>query len=166
MHAWLTRSFLALTLALIVSLAASAQQVDERRVALIIGNSDYENVTPLDNPGNDATDLSVALEGLDFEVFLGLDVTDMEMTGLAEKFAAAIETADVALFYYAGHGFQVGGQNYLVPTDARIQKPEDVTDQTVKLQSILDRMEAAPGIKFVFLDACRNNPFEGTLNAV
>ena len=166
MHAWLTRSFLALTLAFIVSLAASAQQVDERRVALIIGNSDYENVTPLDNPGNDATDLSVALEGLGFEVFLGLDVTDMEMTGLAEKFAAAIETADVALFYYAGHGFQVGGQNYLVPTDARIQKPEDVTDQTVRLQSILDRMEAAPGIKFVFLDACRNNPFEGTLNAV
>lgn len=156
----------ALALALVSALQATAQQTDERRVALIIGNSDYELVTRLDNPGNDATDMSVALEGLGFDVYLGLDVTGEEMVDIAEKFAEAIQTADVSLFYYAGHGFQVGGQNYLVPTDAKIQSPADVTEQTVRLQSILDKMEAAPGIKFVFLDACRNNPFEGTLNAV
>ncbi|TMM55559.1 peptidase C14, caspase catalytic subunit p20 [Sulfitobacter sabulilitoris] len=135
----------------------------ERRVALIIGNSDYELVTPLDNPGNDAYDISVALEGLEFEVFLGLDLVHDEMTALTQRFAEAARTADVALFYYAGHGFQVDSANYLVPTDARIASIDDVTGATVPLQSILDKMEAAPGIKFVFLDACRNNPFEGTL---
>ncbi|MEW9922277.1 caspase family protein [Marimonas sp. MJW-29] len=150
----------------LLPLAALAQQIDERRVALIIGNSDYENVIPLDNPGNDASDLSVALEGLGFEIYLGLDVGDDEIVDLTNRFAEAIATADVSLFFYAGHGFQVGGQNYLVPIDAIIQKAEDITEQTIRLQDILDRMEAAPGIKFVFLDACRNNPFEGTLNTI
>ena len=147
-------------------LQASAQQEKERRVALIIGNSDYDLITSLDNPGNDATDMSVALEGLGFDVFYGLDVNEAEMTGLAEKFARAIETADVALFYYAGHGFQVGGQNFLVPVDAKIETPADVTDQTIRLNDILDKMEQAPGIKFVFLDACRNDPFEGAVSEV
>ncbi len=166
MQALLIRSFVVLTLALLLPAIGFAQATKERRVALIIGNSDYELVTPLKNPGNDATDISVALEGLGFDVFLGLDVNGAEMSGLADKFAKAIETADVALFYYAGHGFQVGGLNYLVPTDAEIQKPEDIADQTIKLNEILDKMEQAPGIKFVFLDACRNNPFEGTLTSV
>ena len=145
---------------------AAAQFSDERRVALIIGNSAYEHVTPLDNPGNDATDISVALEGLGFDVFLGLDVTEEETEGLVEKFATAIQTADVSLFYYAGHGFQVGGQNYLVPTDAQIQSPDDIQEQTLRLNDVLDRMTQAPGIKFVFLDACRNDPFEGVVSAV
>lgn len=166
MPAVLISFVVALALAVFSASEGHAQQTDERRVALIIGNSDYELVTRLDNPGNDATDMSVALEGLGFEVYLGLDVTGDEMVNIAAKFADAIETADVSLFYYAGHGFQVGGQNYLVPTDAQIQSAADVTEQTVRLQSILDKMEAAPGIKFVFLDACRNNPFEGTLSAV
>ncbi|KHA50863.1 caspase family protein [Sulfitobacter geojensis] len=157
------RTIAVLTLAVMLPLQVQAQ---ERRVALIIGNSDYDLVTPLDNPGNDATDLHVALEGLGFEVFLGLDITGQEMAGLADKFATAIETADVALFYYAGHGFQVGGQNYLVPVDARIEKPTDIQEQTVKLNDILGKMEQAPGIKFVFLDACRNDPFEGAVAAV
>lgn len=160
------RTGAALLVALLLPIALGAQDIDEKRVALIIGNSDYENVTPLDNPGNDASDMSVALEGLGFEVYLGLDVTDAQMQRLEEQFAQAIETADVSLFYYAGHGFQVGGQNYLVPTNAEIRRPEDLTSETIKLQSVLDRMEAAPGIKFVFLDACRNNPFEGMVNAV
>ncbi|MBB4176024.1 caspase family protein [Sulfitobacter noctilucicola] len=147
-------------------LMALAQITDEKRVALIIGNSDYDLISRLDNPGNDASDMTVALEGLGFEVYLGLDVTADEMSGLAAKFATAIETADVALFYYAGHGFQVGGQNYLVPTDAKIEQAADVTEQTIKLNDILNQMEQAPGIKFVFLDACRNDPFEGTLASV
>ncbi|KIN70290.1 peptidase C14, caspase catalytic subunit p20 [Sulfitobacter noctilucae] len=155
-----------LVLGLLLPGLAAAQSTGERRVALIIGNSDYEHVTPLDNPGNDATDISVALEGLGFDVFLGLDVTEMETEGLVEGFSKAIQTADVSLFYYAGHGFQVGGQNYLVPTDAQIQKPEDIQDQTIRLNAVLDQMAQAPGIKFVFLDACRNDPFEGVVSAV
>ncbi len=82
-----------------------AQQTDERRVALIIGNSNYERITSLDNPGNDAEDISVALEGLGFEVFLGLDTSAEKMIALSNEFAEAIKTADVSLFYFAGHGF-------------------------------------------------------------
>ncbi|GLQ28774.1 caspase family protein [Sulfitobacter pacificus] len=159
----LIRTIAFLMFAVALPLQAQAQ---ERRVALIIGNSDYQQVTPLDNPGNDATDLHVALEGLGFEVLLGLDLTSAEMSELADKFVAGLDTADVALFYYAGHGFQVGGQNYLVPVDAEIQTPQDVQDQTIRLTDILSKMEQAPGIKFVFLDACRNDPFEGAVAAV
>ena len=159
----LIRTIAFLMFAVVLPLQAQAQ---ERRVALIIGNSDYQQVTPLDNPGNDATDLHVALEGLGFEVLLGLDLTSAEMSELANKFVAGLDTADVALFYYAGHGFQVGGQNYLVPVDAEIQTPQDVQDQTIRLTDILSKMEQAPGIKFVFLDACRNDPFEGAVAAV
>ena len=166
MRGLLIKSLVVLAFALSWPLEAVAQQVKERRVALIIGNSDYELITPLDNPGNDATDMHVALEGLGFDVYLGLDVTNEEMSDLAEKFAKATETADVSLFFYAGHGFQVDGQNYLVPTDAQIQKPEDVQQQTVRLNDILEKMEQAPGIKFVFLDACRNDPFEGAVTRV
>lgn len=155
-----------LAIALLCPLLAFAQGTQEKRVALIIGNSEYEQISPLDNPGNDASDMRVALEGLGFDVYLGLDVSGAEMTGLAAQFADAITTADVSLFFYAGHGFQVGGQNYLVPTDARIQQPSDVTEQTVKLNDILTKMEQAPGIKFVFLDACRNDPFEGAVETV
>jgi len=166
MQMLLTKSIVVLSLALLWPFAALAQITDERRVALIIGNSDYELVSPLDNPGNDAADITVALEGLGFEVFLGLDVGHQQMADISEQFSTAIKNADVSLFYYAGHGFQVGGQNYLVPTDARIQRPEDIGEQTIPLSVILERMEAAPGIKFVFLDACRNNPFEGILTSV
>ena len=153
-------------LALCLPLLAAAQQTDERRVALVIGNSDYDLVTSLDNPGNDAQDMSVALEGLGFDVFLGLNVSGEEMSGVVDKFATALADADVSVFFYAGHGFQIGGRNYLVPTDARIETQEDVTAETMRLDDILRRMEEAPGIKFVFLDACRDNPFEGLVNAV
>lgn len=133
------------------------------RVALIIGNSDYQAVASLDNPKNDALDISVALEGLGFQVILGRDLTREGMEQSAADFAQAASDADVALFYYAGHGFQVGGQNYLVPTDARIARPEDATAQTLPVTQILDAMAKAPGLKLVILDACRDNPFGASL---
>lgn len=166
MRGVLVKTVLVLFAVVLLPLSALAQEGQERRIALIIGNSEYEQITPLDNPGNDAVDISVALEGLGFEVFLGLDLSNDEMRGISDQFAKAIQTADVSLFYYAGHGFQVGGQNYLVPTDAQIQKPADIQHQTVRLAGILGQMEQAPGIKFVFLDACRNDPFEGAVTEV
>jgi len=166
MPAFLVRFVATCLCALLWPVLAMAQGTDEKRVALIIGNSDYENVTPLDNPGNDAADMQVALEGLGFDVYLGLDATAGEMSDLADKFATAIQTADVSLFFYAGHGFQVNGQNYLVPTDAKIQRPEDIQEQTIRLTDILEQMEQAPGIKFVFLDACRDDPFQGAVTDV
>lgn len=137
----------------------------EVRVALVIGNSEYETVSSLKNPGNDALDISVALEGLGFRVILGRDLTRAGMMQNAADFAEAAQDADVALFYYAGHGFQVSGQNYLVPTDARIASTEDARAQTVAVTDILKAMTITDGLKLVFLDACRDNPFGASLRA-
>lgn len=146
---------------LAIWLAAPAGWAGER-VALVIGNSEYEAVGSLDNPRNDALDISVALEGLGFDVLLGRDLTQAAMQQITRDFADAAQDADVALFYYAGHGFQVDGQNYLIPTDAAIARPSDVSAQTIAMTGILQAMEQAPGLKLIFLDACRDNPFGAT----
>ena len=132
------------------------------RVALVIGNSEYEAVGSLDNPRNDALDISVALEGLGFDVLLGRDLTQAAMQTMIRDFADTARDADVALFYYAGHGFQVDGQNYLVPTDAAISVSSDAIAQTVAMTAILQAIHQAPGLKLIFLDACRDNPFGAT----
>lgn len=131
----------------------------ETRVALVIGNSAYKNIAALENPRNDALDISVALEGLGFDVMLEIDATQARFEGLIEAFGDKAATADVVLLYYAGHGFQVDGRNYMVPTDAAISSAADVTDQTLKLDQLLQAMERSSGVKLVFLDACRDNPF-------
>ncbi|GAA6159871.1 hypothetical protein NBRC116589_20450 [Ruegeria sp. HU-ET01832] len=154
----LKRCFAALFLMLFSATIALA----DKRVALIIGNSDYVSVSPLDNPINDASDLAIALEGLGFEVFLGTDLTRDEMLSLAESYGTTAADSDVSLLFYAGHGFQVNGRNYLVPVDAQITKPEDIPEQTVQMEEFVNRMERSDGIRLVFLDACRDNPFEGT----
>lgn len=141
----------------------SASAVAETRVAFVIGNSAYKNVSPLTNPINDALDISVALEGLGFDVILGSDQNRSEMRDATDRFAKAALTADTVLFYYAGHGFQVGGQNYLVPVDAAINGPDDIGEETIALSEVLGAMQASKGIKLVFLDACRDNPFGASL---
>ncbi|RCW89009.1 caspase family protein [Paracoccus lutimaris] len=135
----------------------------EGRVALVIGNSDYQAVGALENPRNDALDISVALEGLGFDVILGRDLTREGMLRTTGEFAEAARDADVALFYYAGHGFQVGGQNYLIPTDAAITRATEAVTETVAITDILRAMGQAKGLKLVILDACRDNPFGATL---
>jgi TPR repeat protein len=140
-------------------IAAVAQA--ETRVALVIGNSDYETVSSLDNPRNDAVDMSIALEGLGFEVMLEIDATQARFAELIEEFGARAELADVVMLFYAGHGFQVSGRNYLVPTDAAISSIDDLADQTLGLDQLLRAMERSQGVKLVYLDACRDNPFDG-----
>jgi tetratricopeptide (TPR) repeat protein len=142
---------------------AVTSAVADTRVAFVVGNSDYESVSPLTNPINDALDVSVALEGLGFEVILGINVSGDAMRDAAAQFATAAHTADTVLFYYAGHGFQVGGQNYLVPIDADIRTPDDVASETIALAEILSAMQNSGGLKLVFLDACRDNPFGAEL---
>ncbi|MEX0350622.1 MAG: caspase family protein [Paracoccaceae bacterium] len=141
-------------------LLCATQAIAEKRVALVIGNSDYESVGELDNPVNDASDLAIALEGLGFRVFLGTDLTRDEMLTLAESYGVTAADSDVSLFFYAGHGFQVGGQNYLVPVDANLTSGEDIPEQTVPMGDIVSRMERSAGLKLIILDACRDNPFE------
>ena len=131
----------------------------EKRLAFVVGNSSYETVSELENPINDALDISVALEGLGFEVILGSDTTMEELRQGTEAFSARAADADVVMFYYAGHGFQVSGQNYLVPVDAALSGIDDLQEETVALSDVLGAMEQSRGLKLVFLDACRDNPF-------
>lgn len=129
------------------------------RVAFVVGNSAYATVSELENPVNDALDISVALEGLGFDVILGTDITMEELRAGTRAFAERAATADVVLFYYAGHGFQVSGQNYLVPVDSALTGIDDLQQQTVALSDVLGAMQQSSGLKLVFLDACRDNPF-------
>ncbi len=135
----------------------------ERRVALVIGNSAYTSTASLANPTNDAKALSAALERLGFEVLTGLDTDIHQMIGLVRDFSKALDGADVALFFYAGHGLQVDGNNYLAPIDADLDDRADLDFGTVKLSSILRQMNRHRTANLVFLDACRNNPLAKTL---
>ena len=127
------------------------------RVALVIGNAAYEHVPPLANPRNDAEDMTALLKRLGFAVTEGLDLTDAAMEGRIRAFARRAKVAEVALLFYAGHGMQVGGVNYLVPVDARLADEADLDFEAVALDLVLKSM--GTGTNLVFLDACRDNPF-------
>ena len=108
--------------ALFFLILLAAPALAEKRVALVIGNSAYVHAPALPNPKNDAEALAAALTRLNFEVFAGTDLDKPAMERLLRRFADAAEKADVALAYYAGHGLQVNGRNYLVPVDAKLDK--------------------------------------------
>jgi Caspase domain len=137
----------------------------EKRVALVIGNSHYKNVTPLDNPVNDAKLMAETLRTLGFVIVGGsaqLDLDKTQFDGVVQGFSDQIQGADVGLFYYAGHGLQVRGQNYLVPVGANPARETDVDFQMVDTALVLRQMEGAgTKLNIVILDACRNNPFGG-----
>jgi uncharacterized caspase-like protein len=133
----------------------------ETRVALVIGNADYKAFKPLKNPTNDAADIATALKVMGFKVLKGNDLTRAEMLDLIKRFQAEAKSADAAIFYYAGHGFQVDQKNYLVPVDAAITKAEEVSGQTVDLQQLTTGLENGRSSRLIFLDACRNNPLRG-----
>jgi len=133
------------------------------RVALVIGNSAYEHVSPLKNPKNDAEAISAMLAQLGFKVIKGIDLTRTELEAKAREFALSSRGAEVALFYYAGHGLQVNGQNYLAPVDVELADEADLDFQTVSLDTILRNMERERRTNLVFLDACRDNPLARNL---
>jgi uncharacterized caspase-like protein len=137
----------------------------DKRVALVIGNSSYRNVARLDNPRNDAELLADTLRSLGFVLVGGgaqLDLDKLAFDRTVQAFGAQLAGADVGLFYYAGHGVQVRGENYLIPVDANPTKEADVDFQMLDTSLVLRQMEGA-GTRFniVILDACRNNPFGG-----
>jgi TPR repeat protein len=137
----------------------------EKRVALVIGNSAYQAVPKLPNPDNDAKLMSDTLLSLGFFVVGGAARLDLDKSGFdaaLEEFSRQLVGADVALFYYAGHGVETHGLNYLVPVDAHPQDEADVFAQMVSTSDILDRLEkSSTRINLVLLDACRDNPFRG-----
>jgi uncharacterized caspase-like protein len=137
----------------------------EKRVALIVGNTHYEHSPALSNPINDANDIAEVLKRLGFDVLLGLDLDKRAFDLKVRDFARAVEDADTALFFYAGHGLQLSLQNYLVPVDAAIEREPDLDFEGVRLDLVLKHMELDREGKtnIVFLDACRDNPFTENL---
>jgi len=130
----------------------------EQRTALVIGNSSYSS-GPLKNPVNDATDMAASLQKLGFTVILKKNVNLRGMEDAITDFGNRLKRGGVGLFYYAGHGLQVSGTNYLIPIGARIEKDSDVKYETVDAGRILDEMaNANNGLNIVILDACRDNP--------
>jgi uncharacterized caspase-like protein len=131
----------------------------ESRIALVIGNAAYPTA-PLRNPVNDAKAMADRLRTLGFEVALRTDVTQREMTRAVSQFGQALKPGAVALFYYAGHGMQVRGRNFLIPVDAEIASEASVRSEAVDVDLLLEQLGPAR-LSMVILDACRNNPFEG-----
>lgn len=130
----------------------------EVRLALVIGNSAYENVPELANPKNDATAIADKLRSLGFDVIMGVDLDLNDMRQTVRKFVNKLDEADIALFFYAGHGLQVNGQNYMAPIDATLSTYNDIEFEAVPINLVLSAMERNSKTNLVFLDACRNNP--------
>jgi hypothetical protein len=133
----------------------------DRRTALVIGNGNYANISLLKNPANDATLVATTLKNLGFEVLVGINKSQREMRQLIRDFGQQLrDTGGVGLFYFAGHGVQSNGNNYLIPVDADIQNEADVEDVGIDLNYVLNTMKIGQSVlNIVILDACRNNPF-------
>jgi formylglycine-generating enzyme required for sulfatase activity len=152
-------TLLAITLLLLWASSGLAAPQQERRTALVIGNSAYASA-PLKNPVNDARDMAAALRGLGFEVILRENASLAQMEGAVNEFWGKLKGGGAGLFYFAGHGLQVNGRNYLVPVDARLSVEQDARYKCMDAGLVLGRMEdAGNGLNIVILDACRNNPF-------
>ncbi len=145
------------------AMSVSSVAQAERRIALIIGNSTYLNTPELKNPKNDAVDMAASLRRLGFEVFEGHDLDKRAMERMIRQFGVKLSGADLALFFYAGHGVAIGGQNYLVPTDARLASEGDADFEGLALTLVLKQMEREAKTSIVLLDACRDNPLARNL---
>lgn len=135
---------------------------DAPRMALVIGNSTYKEV-PLRNPMNDAIEIASRLRSFGFEVMLKMNVKQGDMKTVIRDFGVKLkEKGGIGVFYYAGHGIQVDGKNYLIPVDANIEKRLDIEVEAVKLQRVLNELKHANNqMNLVILDACRDNPYSG-----
>jgi formylglycine-generating enzyme required for sulfatase activity/uncharacterized caspase-like protein len=149
-------------------LALAAQSAfAEKRVALVIGNGAYQHAPKLENPKRDAAAIAESLRRLGFsEVRMQTDLTQAQMLSELRSFGDSALNADWAVVFYAGHGIQVDGQNYLIPTDAKLARASDVEDETVALERVLARAREAKRLRLVILDACRDNPFANRMEQV
>jgi hypothetical protein len=146
---------LASLLLLISAIAAEAGP----RIALVIGMAKYQNIPSLTNTVNDATAISDKLKTLGFDVTLSLDQPLADLVQTVNDFSFRAETSDIAMVYYAGHGVELNGENFLIPVDIKITKPEQIGSQAITLKMLLKSVENARKLRVVILDSCRNNPF-------
>lgn len=155
-----------LALALLLALLVPAQAANERRIALVIGNGAYKNA-PLRNPLNDARDMAAALRKLGFAVTLLENANQKSMEDAIRAFGQGLGRGRVGLFYYAGHGLQVDGANYLIPVDASINAKSELKYVAVDAGRVLDLMEEAHNdLNVIVLDACRDNPFSRSVRGL
>jgi len=132
----------------------------EKRVALVIGNSAYSNVTSLPNPASDAEAMGILFKSAGFDVVeQRQNLVSAEMRRAIRDFSDKAQNADIAVIYFAGHGIEVDGVNYLIPIDSRLERDVDVEDEAVSLDRVLKMIEPAKRLRLVILDACRDNPF-------
>lgn len=148
----------AVLLAAVAALLAPGLAAGQSRVALVIGNGAYTGVAPLPNPANDAADVAATLTRLGFDVTPVIDADARSLIDALDRFRGRSANADVALVFYAGHGIEVAGTNYLIPVDARLARERDVVREAVSLSELLGDTAGAR-LRLVILDACRNNPF-------
>jgi hypothetical protein len=149
--------------------APTALQGPEQRVALVIGNSNYQNAPQLANPDNDAQSMAQFLNSAGFEVVAATDLTQNDMLRVVQDFSAKVSARGpntVAMVYYAGHGVQLAGENYLVPVDAKVSSQTELVNNSVRLVDVMSTLETIPSrMRIVILDACRNNPFPSVNDA-
>jgi hypothetical protein len=148
---------------IVIAIGTAPARAEEKRIALVIGNADYEQGNTLTNPVNDARLIRQTLESLNFEVVYRENVSKTDMERAISVFADKLYNAGssgVALFYYAGHGLQSNGENFLLPVDISVARESDLRFAAVRASDVLAQMEAAQSmVKIVILDACRDNPF-------
>jgi uncharacterized caspase-like protein len=161
---FLMRAIAAIVLAVWSTWLFSQPAFAEKRVALVIGNSAYKNVNQLQNPANDAAAVVAMFKKAGFDSVdarLNLGVVDMRRA--LREFGNKARDADAAVIYYAGHGIELDGTNYLIPVDATLETDTDVLDETFPLDRVLFTVEPAKKLRLVILDACRDNPFAKTM---
>ncbi|MBE7417053.1 MAG: caspase family protein [Ideonella sp.] len=158
---WLTTLTLGALAPIWAATSSRARAATGSRLALVIGNADYK-VGALKNPANDARAMADSLRGLGFDVTLRENASLREMLDAFQKFSISGQAADVRVVYYAGHGVQVKGRNYLLPVDTEIHAEDEMPSKSADLNALLERLGSIKrGINVVILDACRNNPFSG-----
>jgi uncharacterized caspase-like protein len=149
-----------LVIALIILILATSSAWAGKRVALVIGNSNYLHTHVLDNPKNDALDIAAALKATGFQVIVGLDLDKVTFDQRIREFSIVLTDAEAGVFFYSGHGLQVAGKNYLVPIDAELKTANALEFDMISLDFVQRTMERQASTNIIFLDACRDNPFE------
>jgi hypothetical protein len=159
--------FLIIALSVVGMLVSANAAKADKRVAFVVGNGAYKNVTPLPNPPIDAKSMAGVLRNAGFDVVEGINLTRDKMTERLLEFGKKTQGADVAVFFYAGHGIAVDGTNYLLPVDADIKSEMDVKlGSAINVDLSLDQTMNDAKVKLVFLDACRDNPFAAKLRSL
>ena len=160
------REFLIYGFCLVAGALFTTAAAAERRVALVIGNAAYKNASSLPNTINDSTAIAALFKSVGFEVVISrndLGVVDFKRS--VREFLITAENADMAVVYYAGHGIEISGTNYLVPVDAKLSRDYDVDDEAVSLDRIIWALQSVRRLRLILLDACRDNPFAAKLRS-